>query len=84
MYDVQLDGLQRSRDKSRVQRIQITPAKFILIFDFMPDGGATDGHASLPDSGNICMELKFDDALSEAVTILLHLEFDASIQIDPD
>lgn len=40
----------------------------------MPDGGATDGHASLPDNGNICIELKFDEARSEAVTILLHLE----------
>lgn len=48
----------------------------------MTDVGATDGHANLPDNGNICIELKFYEALSEAVTILLHLEFDASMQID--
>jgi len=54
----------------------------MLIFDLMPDGGATDGHASLPDNGNVCTEIKFDEALHEAVTILAHLQFDASFQID--
>jgi hypothetical protein len=51
------------------------------IFDIM-DGGATGGHASLPNNGNIYIELKFYEALSEAVTILLHQGFDASSQTD--
>jgi hypothetical protein len=67
--------------------IQITPTQFIkgsfmLVFDLTPDGCASDGHTSLPDNGNIRIELKFDEALAEAVTILLYQEFDASIQID--
>jgi hypothetical protein len=67
--------------------IQITPAQFMkgsfmLIFDLTPDGCASDGHTSLSDNGNIRIELKFDEALVDAMTILLDQEFDASIQID--
>ena len=67
--------------------IQITPAQsmkcsFMLVFDLTPDGCNSDGHTSLPNTGNILIELKFDEALAEAVTILLYQVFDASIQID--
>ena len=67
--------------------IQITPTQFMkfsfmLIFDLTPDGCALDSHISLHDTGNIRIELKFEEALAEAVTILLYQEFDASIQID--
>jgi hypothetical protein len=55
---------------------------FILIFDLTLDGCASDGHTSLPDNGNTHFEVKFDKALAEAVTILLYLKFDASIQLD--
>jgi hypothetical protein len=54
----------------------------MLIFDLTPDGCASDGHTSLPDNGNSRIELKFDAALAEAITILVYQEFDASIQID--
>jgi hypothetical protein len=54
----------------------------MLVFDLTPDGGASDGHTSLTDNGNISIELKFDEALFEAVTIPLYQEFDASNQID--
>jgi hypothetical protein len=53
----------------------------MFIFDLSPDGCASDGHTSLPDNVNIRIELKFDEALAEAVAILLYHEFDASIQI---
>jgi hypothetical protein len=67
--------------------IQITPAQFMkgsfmLVFDLTPDGCASEGDTSLPENGSIRIELKFDEALAEAVTILLYQEFDASIQID--
>ena len=56
--------------------IQITPAQFMkgsfmLAFELTPDGCASDGHISLPDTGNISIELKFDEAFAEAVAILL-------------
>jgi len=67
--------------------IQITPTQFMkgslmLVFDLTPDGCASDGHTCLPDNGSIRIELKFHEALAEAVTILLYKEFDASIQIN--
>jgi hypothetical protein len=55
---------------------------FILVFDLTRVGCASDGHTSLPENGIIRIELKFFEALAEAVTILLYPEFDASIQID--
>jgi hypothetical protein len=67
--------------------IKITPTQFMigsfmLVFDLTHAGCALDGHTSLPDNGSIRIELKFDEALAEAVTILLYQEFDASFQID--
>jgi hypothetical protein len=67
--------------------LQITPSQFMrgsfmLIFDLTPDGCASDGHTSLPDNCNIRIDVRFDEALAEAVTFVLYLEYDASIQID--
>jgi hypothetical protein len=57
--------------------IQITPAQFMkgsfkLKFDLTPDGCASDGFTPLPDNRNIRIELKFDEAIAKAVTILLY------------
>jgi hypothetical protein len=54
----------------------------MLVFDLSPDGGASDGHISLPENGSIRIELELDEALTEAVTIVLYQTFDASIKID--
>jgi hypothetical protein len=67
--------------------IHITPAHFMkgffmLIFDLTRDGCASDGHTILTDNGNFRIEIKFDEALAEAVTILLYQEFYASFQIE--
>jgi len=66
---------------------QITPTQFMtglfmLVFDITHVGCASDGHTSLPDNGSILIDLKFDESLAEAVTILLYQEFDTSFQID--
>jgi len=47
---------------------------FLLIFDLIPEQGASYLHVSLSDSGNIRFELKFD-----AITCLLYLEYDGSV-----
>jgi hypothetical protein len=67
--------------------IQITSTQFIkgffmLAFDLTPGGYASNGFTSLPENGNIRIEMKMDWAFTEAITILLYLEFDASIHID--
>jgi hypothetical protein len=61
---------------------QFMNGSFMLVFDLTPDGCASDGHTSLPDNGNIRIELTFDEVLKEAVTFLLYLEYDATLQID--
>ena len=33
---------------------------FMLLFDLTPDSAASEGHISLPDHGNISLELRFD------------------------
>jgi hypothetical protein len=47
---------------------------FMLLFNLTPDRGASEGHASQPDSGNIRIEIKFAKPLSDALTCLLYLE----------
>lgn len=55
---------------------------FVQLFELTPDQSASDGHASLSENGNIRIELKFDTALATAITCLLYLEHDGSVQID--
>ena len=55
---------------------------FMLLFDLTPDLGASEGHASHPENGNMRIELKFNKALPESITCLLYLEFDNTILID--
>jgi hypothetical protein len=75
------------RNRHRNTGIHITPAQFMkgsymLVFDLMPDSSAWDGHTRLPENGIIRIELKSDGFLSEAATVLLYQEVEASIQID--
>ena len=67
--------------------IQITHDMFIkgyfmLLFDLTPDSAASEGHTSITENGSIRIDVKFDSALSAAITCLLYLEYDANIQID--
>ena len=43
---------------------------FMLLFDLTPDRGASEGHTSHPDNGNIRIEFKFKKALPDAITCL--------------
>ena len=67
--------------------LQISHALFIngylmLLFDLTPDQGASEGHTSHPDSGNIRIEARFSEALSVAKTCVLYLEYDSCVRID--
>jgi hypothetical protein len=55
---------------------------FMLLFDFIADSGASKGHFSQPDSGNIRIEFKFANAFPNAVTCLLYLEYDNCVRVD--
>lgn len=50
---------------------------FMLLFDLTPDV-----HTSLPENGDIRIEVKFKDALKDPVTCLLYLEYDGCVRVD--
>ena len=52
---------------------------FMSLFDLTPDSGASEGHTSHPENGNIRIELKFNKPLPEPIMYLLYLELDKSI-----
>ena len=54
----------------------------MLLFDIMPDQGATEGHTSNPENGSNRIELKFNKTLPEAIKCLLYLEYDNSVLLD--
>ena len=55
---------------------------FMLLFDLTPDLAASEGHTSPVEAGNIRIELTFKEALKQAITCLLYLEYDNSVRVD--
>jgi len=55
---------------------------FMIVYYLTPDLRASEGHASPLTNGDIRIDFKFAKALPEAVTCLLHLEYDNSVFID--
>jgi len=62
---------------------QFMKGTFILILHLTLDGCASDGHSSIPDIGKTEFELKFDEALADAVTTL-YLKVDGSLRLDSE
>jgi hypothetical protein len=57
---------------------------FLLLFDLTLDGAASEGHISLPSSGNVRIELRFRSKLPQVITCLLYCEYENSIYVDKD
>jgi hypothetical protein len=78
-YQTLFRGLRIYRENTSIliTSTQFMKGSFMLMFDLTPDDCASDGHTSLPDNG-ISIELKFNEAPAEAVTVL-YQEFDTSI-----
>jgi hypothetical protein len=55
---------------------------FMRLFDLTPDHAASEAHTSLPENGNIRIELQFSRPLPEAITCLLYLEYDSTVLIN--
>ena len=55
---------------------------FMLLFDLTPDRGASKGHPSHPENGNIRIEFTFTKPLLEAITRLPYQEFDNYVLVD--
>jgi len=70
--------------QSAISFKDFTTNKTMFAFDLSPDGslGAESGTLSLTKRGNIKLEMKFKDALSTVVHMLVLGQFDSLIEID--
>ena len=55
---------------------------FMLLFDLTTDHAVSEAHTSLPENGNIRIELQFSRPLPEAISCLLYLEYDSTVLIN--
>jgi hypothetical protein len=75
-------GIHHSNTGLQITHDMFINGYFMLVYDLPPDMAASEGHTSSPVNGNIRIELKFAEALPEAVTCLLYLEYDKTVRID--
>ena len=75
-------GIRHSNSGLQVTHAAFVNGYFMLLFDLTYDQGASEGHTSHPDSGNIRIETRFSQALPVATTCLLYLEYDGCVRID--
>ena len=75
-------GIRHSNAGLQISHAMYVNGYFMLLFDLTPDHGASEGHTSHPDSGNIRIEAKFKKALPTATTCLLYTEYDSCVRID--
>lgn len=54
----------------------------MMMFDLTTDHASSECYISLPEQGNIRLDLQFDKPLCEAVTCLLYVEYGNSVRID--
>jgi hypothetical protein len=66
-------GIRQSNAGLQVTHLIFIAWYFMLLFDLTSDRPTSEGHISLPEQGNIRVELQFDKQLSEAITCLLYL-----------
>ena len=55
---------------------------FLVCKDLTPDASGNTGHSNIPNSGEVRIELTFAVAIETAVTCLVLLEYDATLEID--
>jgi hypothetical protein len=55
---------------------------YMLLFDLTPDHAASEAHTSLPENGNIRIELQFSRSLPDSITCLLYLEYHSTVLIN--
>jgi len=75
-------GIHHSNSGLQITHDMFINGFFMVLYDLTPDLAASEGHASPPTSGDMRIDLKFGTPLTEAITCLLHLEYDNSIRID--
>jgi hypothetical protein len=77
-------GIHHTNNGIQITHDMYITGHFLLLFDLTPDGAASEGHVSLPSSGNVRIELRFKNKLSQAITCLMYCEYENSIFLDKD
>jgi len=75
-------GIHHSNSGLQITHDMYIKGYFMLLFDLTPDLAASEGHTSPVEAGNIRIELSFKEALKEAITCLLYLEYDKIARVD--
>ena len=75
-------GIHHSNSGLQITHDMYITGFFMLLFDLTPNRGASEGHTSHPDNGNIRVELKFAKTLPEPITCIFYREYDNSVRID--
>jgi hypothetical protein len=77
-------GIHHSDASNQITLDMFVNGYFMLLFDLTPDQAASEGHMSHASNGHIRLDLKFAEALPEALNILLYLEYESSVRVNPD
>jgi hypothetical protein len=55
---------------------------FLVCKDLSPDSSGNTAYANIPNNGTVRIEIAFANGLTEALTIIVFLEFDSLLEID--
>jgi hypothetical protein len=75
-------GIHHSKTGLQITHDMYMNGFFMLLFDLTPDHGASEAHKSLPENGNIRIELQFSRPFPEYITCLLYLKYDSTVLIN--
>ena len=79
---VEVSGVHHSNSGQQITHDMYINGYFILLFVLTPDSGASVGHTSLPENGNIRIELLFTIPLPVSITCLPYLEYDSTVLVN--
>jgi hypothetical protein len=75
-------GIRHSNAGLQIMHHMFIAGYYMLLFSLSPDRGASECHTSHLKNGNIRIEARFKDALPDALTCLLYMEYDNCVRID--
>jgi len=75
-------GIHHSNSGLQITHDMYISEYFTLLIDLTPDLAASEGRTSPVEADNIRTELIFKEALKDAITCLLYLEYDNSVRVD--
>lgn len=75
-------GLIHTSQGNLISKDDFKNGSFIIACDLSPDLSGMDSTSSLLTQGNIRLEARFDKQLDKAITCLIFLEYDATLEID--